>query len=265
MLSYNDFFTFLNGKLIDAEDPADLDQCFDLVIAWVDAIGIPRSTIEHLYAYQIFTEPTATTSQYFDIIPNTPSGVPLQGDIVVWSQTYNGTAGHTGVATGNGNTNTFDCFEQNDPLGSNCHVKTYNYNSVLGWLHPKQMPQDQQAIIDELRTERDKNWNLYQADEATLANLNQIINDRNNDITQLNAQNSTLTTQLTAAQQQVTTLQPIAAQVPNLQEQIAQYNHDKSLWIPQENAYKLEIAKLKSDLAAEKPQGFWNKLKFLFS
>jgi prefoldin subunit 5 len=41
------------------------------------------------------------------------------------------------VATGVGDTKTFQAFSQNDPTGSKCVLKTYNYDYVLGWLHFK--------------------------------------------------------------------------------------------------------------------------------
>jgi hypothetical protein len=121
-------------------DSSNLYQCVDVVEGWAQAyLGIPKTSIQHASAYQIYTEPTAETYKYFDIIPNDPSNFPRKGDIVVWSSNVPGSGGngHTGVATGDGNTDQFDCFEQNDPTGSACHIKTYTYTNVLGWLRPK--------------------------------------------------------------------------------------------------------------------------------
>ena len=41
------------------------------------------------------------------------------------------------VATGVGNYSSFEAFSQNDPTGSVCIKRMYNYNHVLGWLRPK--------------------------------------------------------------------------------------------------------------------------------
>lgn len=73
----------------------------------------------------------------FTWIPNTPSGVPAYGDIVVFSGAVGGGYGHTGVAIEGSDTNQVRVIQQNDPYGSGMSIKVYNYNNVLGWLHPK--------------------------------------------------------------------------------------------------------------------------------
>lgn len=52
----------------------------------------------------------------------------------MWSGSKPGTggAGHVAIATGVGDTNTFQAFSQNDPTGSPSVLKTYNYSYVLG-------------------------------------------------------------------------------------------------------------------------------------
>lgn len=77
-----------------------------------------------------------TRTDAFDWVKNTPSGVPPRGAIMVWNGNVGGGWGHTGVVTA-ANTNTFDCYQQNDPYNSGMHVKTYNYNNVIGWAIPK--------------------------------------------------------------------------------------------------------------------------------
>lgn len=123
----------LNRKW-EVVDPTNPNQCFDLVVGWSDLLGLPRS-FQHLFAYQIFTNPTELTRQHYELIPNTPLGVPKRGDIMVWSQNY-GPAGHTAVIN-TASLLSFEAFSQNDPVGSVCILKRYNYNSTLGWLRPK--------------------------------------------------------------------------------------------------------------------------------
>lgn len=77
-----------------------------------------------------------TRTDAFTWVRNTPSGVPPRGAIMVWNGNVGGGWGHTGVVTA-ANVNTFDCYQQNDPFGSGMHVKTYNYNNVIGWGIPK--------------------------------------------------------------------------------------------------------------------------------
>lgn len=136
-MKFDDFLFENNNKYVEIVDPDSPFQCFDLVVAWCDELLIPR-VLGFYYAYQIFTDfSNNVQGLYFDRIVNTPDAIPQKGDIVVWDKTYNGTAGHTGIAAGKGDLDTFECFEQNDPTGSNSHLKVYKYNSVLGWLRPK--------------------------------------------------------------------------------------------------------------------------------
>jgi hypothetical protein len=135
------------GKFCEKEDPSAPNQCFDLAFAWCDALAIDRASIRHAFAYQVFAQPNDLTLQNFDYIPNTPNGLPKQGDLVVWAQSYGG-YGHIGIATGKSDLGSFDCFEQNDPVGSKCHIRRYSYDLVLGWLRPKRGPLQTEIILD---------------------------------------------------------------------------------------------------------------------
>jgi len=140
-MAFSEFFSKWNGKYCEVSDPTNPNQCFDLVVAWTDSLGIPR-TFNYMYAYQIYSNFGTEQAKYFDKIYNGPAASPRQGDIPVWSWYFNYSGGHTGVATGKGvttgtYTDWFECFEQNDPLKSVCHLKTYSYSNVLGWLRPK--------------------------------------------------------------------------------------------------------------------------------
>lgn len=121
-----------------------LYQCMDLVYEWVFCLGFPKSTIQHLYASQVFTQATDLTRQYFDIIPNSDSFIPQDGDIAVFSnKTLVGgvltDVGHIGIALSGGTTKSFKCYEQNWPLGTNPSIKDRNYDTpkLLGVLRPK--------------------------------------------------------------------------------------------------------------------------------
>ena len=133
---FKQFLSQFNNKSVEVVDPTNKNQCVDLVVAFLDFIGTARS-FNHLYAYQIYTDPTFLTKENFDLIPNTPDGIPQVGDIVVFSKAYNGTAGHVVIATGEGDTVTFKAFSQNDPTGSPSVVKIYGFKYVLGWLRYK--------------------------------------------------------------------------------------------------------------------------------
>lgn len=150
MKTYEEFFNLWNGKFCEVSDISNLNQCFDLAVAWCNYLGIPKSTIAHLYAYQIYASPVEDTYLNFYRIPNTPHAIPQKGDMVIWNYTFNGGAGHVGICTGRADIKTFDAFEQNDPLKSFCHVKIYDYSSILGWLRPIELlqSQNQNSAVD---------------------------------------------------------------------------------------------------------------------
>lgn len=127
------------GKPVEKEDPSNLDQCFDWAFAYVDVLGIPRSAIRHLRAYEIWTLATAETRQYFDLIPNSPSFIPQKGDMPIFG-TEIGPSGHVSTATGIGNLNTFQSADQNWNGHKYIEYITHSYGGsqgLLGVLRPK--------------------------------------------------------------------------------------------------------------------------------
>ena len=129
-MSFKEFLSKYNGQKNVGNTTENKGQCVGLSAVWVDSLSLP-----HIWGHAMDLFVNAD-EKFFDKILNTPDAIPQAGDIIVWNKSFNGTFGHTGIATGTGDLNTFEAFEQNDPLGSNCHLKTYNYNSVLGWLRP---------------------------------------------------------------------------------------------------------------------------------
>ena len=124
--TFDRFFSENNGKFVERVDPGSLNQCFDLAIYWCEYLGFPKTIFSGLInASQIYTQWTHTQ---FDKIPNTPEFVPQKGDICV----FLGIPGHVSVATGKGDLNTFESFDQNFPTGSASHLVTHNYNNLLG-------------------------------------------------------------------------------------------------------------------------------------
>lgn len=73
----------------------------------------------------------------FTWVPNTPTGVPPYGSIVVFNGRTGGGYGHTGVAIEGSDVNQVRVIQQNDPYGSGASIKTYPYTNVSGWLVPK--------------------------------------------------------------------------------------------------------------------------------
>ena len=144
-------------------------QCMDLAYLWIFTLNIPKATIQNSYAYQVFTAPKPITKEYFEIIKNSASFVPQVGDLCVWDKKFNGTVGHIAIATGKGDTKTFESFDQN--IGSLYpQVIKHDYKNFLGVLRPKikdaslEEYNELKADYDELRKRwkaRDIEFDLY--------------------------------------------------------------------------------------------------------
>jgi hypothetical protein len=115
-----DFFLEWNGKICNTGSYPG--QCVNII---------------KQYYVEVFNRPAiagnAIDYQYqTGFIKKTIFSKPLPGDIVIFNY---GKLGHIGIC----NWTTFfsfNCFEQNNPVGSPCHFVThYTYASVLGWVH----------------------------------------------------------------------------------------------------------------------------------
>ena len=134
---FNQFFNQWNGKSIEFSDATNKYQCMDGAGKWCEFLGIPYEAIRHLYAYQVWTQPTALTKKYFDLIPNGPVNTPQAGDLVVFG-TKVGYAGHISIDKGKSNSRDYVGFEQNwNGKQYMTTVTHYNYYGILGWLRPK--------------------------------------------------------------------------------------------------------------------------------
>ena len=132
MMKFDEFVKNWNGKFADFDGWFGA-QCFDLFQFYNrDVVGgsfVPGNGAADIWA----TYP----KELYGKVDNTPDAVPQVGDVVIWKGSFNGGVGHVGIATGKGDINSFECFEQNDPTGSSSHLKTYKYDYIYGWLRPK--------------------------------------------------------------------------------------------------------------------------------
>lgn len=171
------------GKPVEREDASNLDQCYDWFFAYCDAIGVPRAAVRHLRAYEIWTLANDETKKYFDLIPNSQTFVPQKWDVGIFG-TDVGVSGHVCICSGNNSgLDTFQSTDQNWNGHAYVEYIWHNYNGFLGVLRPKtqavQTPttSDQQAIIDQLRAQRDGNWNLHLEDQKVIAQKDQRIKE----------------------------------------------------------------------------------------
>lgn len=144
-MTIQQFFDKWNGKGCDYDGYYGF-QCMDLAHQFASEVvgqDIPAAP----GAKDVWTLATPG----FEKIPNTPTGVPQRGDIVIWG-TGVGQFGHIAVFD-HGDTTNFTSFDQNWPLNSLCHYQSHNYTGVLGWLHPKAaviaQPTPQPLITDQ--------------------------------------------------------------------------------------------------------------------
>lgn len=135
-MTHQEFINTWNNKYLERVDPTNPFQCFDLVVAYCDdVLKIPR-VFPFQYAYEIYTKFGPLQAQYFDRIYNDPNAIAKPQDIIVWSGQYNNGAGHTAVDN-KADLYNLECFTQNDPKGSKCILRSYNYKNILGFLRPK--------------------------------------------------------------------------------------------------------------------------------
>lgn len=172
-MTFQEFLEKYNGQQNVGNTTENKGECVGLVMKWVEELGLP-----HIWGHakDLFAN---ADEDFYEKILNTPDAIPKAGDIVVLGSGY-GTYGHTAIATGTGDLKTLECFSQNDPLESNCHLKTYKYDHVTGWLRPKVSQND--ALNNELRAQRDTNWNLYQQEREAKIALETQIDQKNKTI-----------------------------------------------------------------------------------
>jgi len=134
---FQQFFNQNNGNFVEVNDPTNKNQCIDLAYAFCDFLGIPRDTIRHLYAKEIYTKATDLTKKYFNLIANSPEGIPEVGDLVVFSEKIGGIAGHISISNGTGDVNNFESFDQNFGVPKYSRIVKHDYKAVIGWLRPR--------------------------------------------------------------------------------------------------------------------------------
>lgn len=138
MATYADvdaFFARWNGKSVD-RDGAFGAQCVDFAAQYTaELFGVGYLPTPVTGGARDIYE-RFSLGQYFDKIANTPTFVPTKGDIVIWTAFSNNQFGHIAIATGEGDTNWFNSYDQNWNAQRVEKVR-HNYNSVLGVLRPK--------------------------------------------------------------------------------------------------------------------------------
>jgi len=139
-MKLSEFIDKYNGKTVEAGGSANaLNQCVDLANQYLKEVlnhAIVLGANAKDFPSRIGTD--------FEFIKNTPSGIPLPGDLIIWGSPYGKYveggktvyAGHIGIFT-DGTSMNFTSFDQNWIVGSPCKLVAHTYTGVLGWLHYK--------------------------------------------------------------------------------------------------------------------------------
>ncbi len=164
-MTFQKFLEKLNGEWVEVAGSQALNQCTDLANAYL------RDVLNHpIVEWTNAKDFPSKLTEKFSYILNTPTGIPQEGDLVIWGGTY----GHIAIFI-EGDVNSFRSFDQNYPTGSNSHVQNHNYNNpqVLGWLHPKSsepMATITQKELDEIIKARNNHWEeLQKLKETTIS------------------------------------------------------------------------------------------------
>lgn len=215
-MTFTELMGLLNGNYIEVAGTDAKNQCVDLANAYIKyCLGLPP--IEWTNARDF---PSKAGDEYV-YIENTPTGVPEEGDLIIWGGNQ---YGHIAIFI-EGDANKFKSFDENYPTGSPCRVVEHTYYNVIGWLRPKAKPQDQSQTIEALRMERDRNWNFFvavcqalnvgtnvdlaEAEARKLVEIEDKFNDQGKKLTEAQAQLADYQTKLTDANGQLVKLSQV--------------------------------------------------------
>lgn len=153
---FDKFIADRNGNSIDMDGKYGA-QCVDLMHAYLNtALGLTYPDVFTGNAYPIYNAAASATTKYsnlfaanvkFTKIANTPTGVPVKGDIIFWKPVKTGDPGHVAIFI-SGDQNNFTSLDQNwvnsSDNGSPAAIVSHGYtgptsaglSGVAGWLHP---------------------------------------------------------------------------------------------------------------------------------
>ena len=153
-MTYQDFKKKFLGRGIDF-DKAYKNQCVDVYRQYCHELGFPQSPPVR-GAVNIWD---TFLPKHFDKIPNTPKGIPDQGDVIIWGTAVS-SYGHCAIFD-HGDVNNFVSLDQNWPFDNGegvLHEQKHDYKGVLGWLSPKISPEEPQKPVIEIPVAKIENY-----------------------------------------------------------------------------------------------------------
>lgn len=136
-MTLKEFITKYTDKGIDYDGHFGF-QCVDLYRQYVqEVLQLPQSPGVR-GAADIWDN---YLKEHYERIDNSPEAVPEAGDIIIWDKNAGGGFGHVAVFV-DGDVSKFTSFDQNWPTSSKPHLQNHYYKNVLGWIRPKDKPND---------------------------------------------------------------------------------------------------------------------------
>lgn len=139
-MTFNSFITKWLGKKADFDGHYD-GQCVDLFRYYVqEVLNLPQPKgVTGAGDFWTNYESDPNLKNYYEKIPNTPTGVPQKGDVMLWNKKAGGGFGHVSIFI-EGTVNKFTSLDQNWPTLSKVTKTVHDYKNVYGWLRPKKAP-----------------------------------------------------------------------------------------------------------------------------
>lgn len=172
------------GKKVDW-DGAYGGQCVDLFRQYVNDVLSLKQPKGVVGAKDFWTnyETDPILKDNFTKIPNTPTGVPQEGDVMIWDAWSSNKYGHIAIYI-KGDVNKFISLDQNYPTLNKVTETEHNYTNpkVLGWLRPMTELNKCEVFVSELKIKLAELQTKYDKDIKT---YNKKVNDLNSEINKL--------------------------------------------------------------------------------
>lgn len=231
-------------------------QCVDLYRQYVqDVLGFPQSPGVG-GAAEIWD---SADPKYYDFIPNTPTGVPTAGDIVIWNRRVGNGFGHVAIFL-RGDVNSFVSLDQNWPTLDKVTETQHNYYNVIGWLHPKEIMANE---LEACMKDRQKFWDerddllrtigaaTVEEGKSMVAGYKSRITDLSN---QLGAAKAEAENQKEKASRLETQLLDLQGQVNSLDDRLFEKQMELERFAKEKGLLAIENAQLKEQIETLKQQ-----------
>lgn len=259
-MTYSEFVNRWNGKFCEMGGSANaVNQCVDLANAYIkEVLGLPIILGTNAIDY-----PKKCLPPEYEYIKNTPEGVPLQGDIMIYKSSDG--IGHIDIFD-HGDFNNFVAFSQNWPLKSPCkmvdHVYTGKY-TVVGWLRCKikpvsdldNMTEQEKLMLDFIRVNQMTEGQLREGfgyiKEGTVAKQSKEIEDLKKSLADLIERVGVLESEVKASNDLVADWQSkyssATSNISKLEKEIKDQSDEKNQW---KNRYEAKCKETADKLSA---------------